>query len=302
MYEVTFHIGFMKTATTWLQKTYFPSIQGVTYLGRDHVNNFFLKDDELSYNPDVLKGYYQKEYPSGTRLILSSERILGSLNMGYRNGSFLKCNVDRIANVFPDARIILFIRNQENLISSSYIQYVRNGGNFPVHRYLFANENSLFCFQYLEFHKTIEYLKRKFKSVYVFVYEDFENNPWEFIQKFGKQLNFETHISKEQLHKRQNQSMRNGFLYLYRLLNFFYDGNGASKYQITNIPYLRYLKNRLYHRLDGHIFFNSPSNPERILGKKNIEYIRNYYAESNSILIKNHNLSIIQNFNYSTKI
>lgn len=286
----------MKTATTWLQKVYLPTVTNIHYMGRDHVNDFFLKDDVFDFNPAKLRDYYSRYLEDGKRLVFSSERIIGPVSLGYREGAHIKCNADRIASVFPDAEIVIFIRSQENLMSSCYVQYVRNGGNFPVGKFLEKNDNSLF--KYLEFHKIIGYYKSVFKKVHVFAYEDFASNPKDFIERFEKTFNFQSNLDPFLFEKRQNPSIHPFLLPIFKFVNLFVDGNGAAKYQLFSFSRLRVFKNQVYQIVSKSRWLTTPSRPEAILGTKRIDFIRSYYVESNRKLVSQFGLDVIKQYNY----
>jgi hypothetical protein len=226
---------------------------------------------------------------------------MGPVNKGYRDGTYIKGNADRIASVFDNAEIIIFVRNQVDLIASCYMQYIRNGGNLGINRYLHADENALFSLKYLDFYKVVKYYKSLFNKVHIFAYEDFRVIPQEFIDNFGSIFGFEGNIEPTKLNERVNPSIKPWVLPAFRFLNLFADGNGALKYQIMNIPSLRYYKNLIYHRLVKVKWLTAPVNPERVLGKKNVEFIRDYYSDSNAQMKEDFELEFINKYGYLKK-
>lgn len=293
-----FHVGYMKTGTTWFQRVFFPSVQNIQYFSRDHVNDFFLKNDVLDFNRKELKQFYSNYLLMDKRLVFSSERLIGPVSKGYRDGTYIKGNADRIASVFENAEIIIFVRNQVDLIASCYMQYIRNGGNFGVKRYLHADENALFSLKYLNFFRVIKYYSSLFEKVHIFAYEDFASNPHQFTLEFVKRFEFESSLESTKLTERVNPSVKPGILPFLRFMNLFSDGNGSTKYQIANIPITRYCKNRVYHKLVKIKGLTTPADPIKILGKENVQFIHNHYSDSNARLGDEFKLDFIKRHGY----
>jgi hypothetical protein len=130
--EHVVHIGYHKTASTWLQAHVFPHLAGLYY--RDPllarvVTNLATADSRAFFGADCRVMLRQIARRSGGRLLLSHEGLSGSLWDGYARGPR---NAERIRRVLPDARIVVFVRRQQEMLRSIHAQYVNEGGTRPL--------------------------------------------------------------------------------------------------------------------------------------------------------------------------
>jgi hypothetical protein len=135
--EVYIHIGYPKTATTTLQK-YFLSKQNEEffYIGYPisfednimlEVIRFFTHYDNLYFynNINKIKKYIYDyiDQISQTKIILSDEAFsVGRYFPGFNDR---KSIAEKLKLIFPNARIIVTIRNQKDMIKSYYLQVVK---------------------------------------------------------------------------------------------------------------------------------------------------------------------------------
>ena len=112
MANIIIHVGLHKTGTSFLQAEIFPRIKNVNYIGMlkygtkiydDKLN--IISDEELSVNPH-LPPCHSDYFDSGQRYVIA----------------------ERLHSIFPDAKIILGIRNKDSWLRSVYSQYVKGGG------------------------------------------------------------------------------------------------------------------------------------------------------------------------------
>jgi len=129
MMQLYVHIGLHKTATTYLQVDVFPYLRGIHYIdGNDaslgpwkrrmYMQDPLIFDVEQARN-EVL-GHLKDE-----KNLLSTEALSGSPMGQYRERDLI---LQKLKAMFPDARIILGIRAQSDIIWSLYKNYVRKGG------------------------------------------------------------------------------------------------------------------------------------------------------------------------------
>lgn len=200
------HIGLQKTASTFLQKEFFPKINGITYLGpsftqENLVFNQLQYADDTIYNPsnigteieDILNKSVSQE-----KLLISDELLTGYAFYNFVNRGTI---ANRLAEYSNTAEIILFLRDQTDLILSLYNQYVKIGwvatkldenflsshgtgisfedwkngvkGNLSNR---FINHRSVMSVGYFNYSKLIKYYEDRFKKVHVFLYEDFKKD------------------------------------------------------------------------------------------------------------------------------
>jgi len=156
--KVVIHVGLQKTATKFLQKVVFPSIENINFLNK---NEAIRIDMNLSVNKINL---------------LSSEEFAGCPWDKNVNDRFLIA--DRLKKLFPNAKIILVVREKEAWLKSIYKNYVRKGGthNFDEFREKdFAEER-------LEFEKYEHYLKKLFSEVYVDDIKHLKEDHYDFVK------------------------------------------------------------------------------------------------------------------------
>lgn len=218
MSKIYIHIGLQKTASTYLQTKIFPSIQGLYYFGRPYtqVNNAFNSlqfADEALYDSSLLQKEIEaiKSTARGHPILISDELFSGYAFWGFVNRGLI---AKRLSEAVPEAEIILFIRNQTDLINSLYNQYVKIGwyskklgpeflyepgsgfelddwikgkrnGGFSRRRF---SQRSLFSPEIFLYSKSLELYKRLFSKVHVFLYEDFEKESHRQIERLGSIL------------------------------------------------------------------------------------------------------------------
>lgn len=110
--DVVIHLGLHKTGTTFLQKNVFPLIKNVNLICRPiSFGDFCIKKDMLN--------------------IISNEGF--SFSMPHLS----RCSIDYQKNVllcfkklFPDAKIIVGVRNRDSWLKSCYSEYIRASGGF----------------------------------------------------------------------------------------------------------------------------------------------------------------------------
>jgi len=176
------HIGFHKTASTLLQSALFARNDlGFERLENDryHVQVDFVKQgpfDDLS--PGRIQSYRRRNREAQTRgntLVVSHERLSGYPASG---GYDAKLIADRIKNCLPDARILIFVREQRSMIFSYYLQYISDGGSLSFRRLTTPLQWTLsrkpeFDFRSFAYVQCIEYYRRLFgeDNVLVLPYE-----------------------------------------------------------------------------------------------------------------------------------
>lgn len=228
-----------------------------------------------------------------SKLIISEEEISGNIHT-FGNGGFVaKEMADRIYSTFSKSQILIFIRNQVDIIESSYKQYVRIGGTYNINDYLFQNKSfnyryPTFDFRHFEYGRLISYYQKLFSknNVFVYLYEDFEKHNDKFIKKLTDDLCI-SHIDLSLI--RINKGLLATNLNILRIINKFTNTYSIYKDQVlylqiynTVLKILRSIDNRI-QKHDIKTFIS-----------KNIKnYIEQYYVESNTRLKKiiNHDIS-----------
>ena len=280
-----FHIGYHKTASTWFQKRFYPKVLNTENIERSKIRAFFYenKNEIFENSKDV---------------IFCDEELSGNIHNGGFSGFLTDGVVSKISK-FENPKVIIFIRNQYDIITSSYLQYIKEGGNYSLKRYINhkdyirSNRTALFSYSHFDYLQLITKYENQIgtNNVFVYLYEDFVNNQKQFISNFIKAHNFEIDINKIDF-SRKNSSYSFLSLILARVLNCFSRKNVLYKYYLIHIPYMYEYAREILRRIK--IF---PINNKSFLGKNLQIDIQRKYAESNKKLVSSYNLDL-EKYNY----
>jgi hypothetical protein len=138
---VILHIGYHKTATSWLQRHLFSNprsgLQTIGKVGDDHPVRQLVRAHALGFDAaahrarlETLLGPIREE---GLVPVVSWERLSGHAVSG---GFDSKELADRLHAVFPEGKVLAVIREQRGVIVSTYKQYVMAGGRARVEEFL----------------------------------------------------------------------------------------------------------------------------------------------------------------------
>jgi len=125
------HVGYPKTASTWLQNQLFsrPAI-GFHAVPPLEILEHLVFRDGMTFDPDVARDsfapYLCAARSEGQVPVLSNEVLVGDQTQGGRYWGAMVA--DRLHQVFPDANILMIVREQASMLVSSYKQYIRVGG------------------------------------------------------------------------------------------------------------------------------------------------------------------------------
>lgn len=187
------HIGMAKTATTTLQKGVFPHLENLNFLGVPGVTNELDKSlRTLCDVDDILLDQQQIAAELSSAFDPKRLNVISHENFALYKSTDKGLIARRLKNVFPDARILILIRNQIDLIRSWYLQQAQG----------MAQANSLISFDNwiktgrtqtsasilddLYYHDLISFYADLFgqKNVHVLCYEDMRHD----LQNFSKAL------------------------------------------------------------------------------------------------------------------
>jgi hypothetical protein len=185
------HIGYHKTGTTWLQRYVFgDSETGFSQMGGAQrliaVNAFDFRQRRIRKQMERQMGRAQGK---GLVPVLSSERLSGEPQFGGYDSELI---ADRLATVFPNARILVVVREQTSMFLSIYKEYIRRGGAASLRQYLATPRDGYwlpqFRFAFLEYHRLIRYYQDLFgaESVLVIPYELLRTQPDTFLRQIGE--------------------------------------------------------------------------------------------------------------------
>ena len=304
MDKVIIHIGYQKTGSTWLQHNLFPKIENFKYYNnRAIIKKDFILQNRLEFNPKKLKKKYNN---ISNGLIISHELLVGGgIHNGGINGILPYDFCDRLYSVFPDAEIIIFIRNQPDIIASAYNQYLRGGGNLSISKYLYQDsfralqKHFFFSFDFFKYDKIIAHYKKIFgeNKVHIFLFEEFQNNPMDFVLNFCNYFDFQCNINDINFTP-LNIKYRKHLKYFLRFSNLFYRRSVLNKYYLFNFDNWFEPMKIHFNNWNKYKIFGKFESSKEILKETNYQFIMEYYKASNRKLIEKHGLSKIKKFDY----
>ena len=177
------HIGYHKTATTWFQKHVWPSADQPRMGAARNLAGGVSCTAGHAFRSVVVRGNPRPRQPA-KQIVLSEENLSGYIHNGGMHGLIGPEMARRIRAVLPDARIVIFVRNQREIVRAAYAQYVSGGGTFSLERYLDSHrylrgaltrpyKAPAFEWEHFEFDRLIAHYDKLFgrENVHVYPYE-----------------------------------------------------------------------------------------------------------------------------------
>jgi len=194
---VLVHIGYHKAASTWLQRELFVDRTGYRWLGkrpRSHPVRRIVRERPLEFDPADVRSAFEPliadaEQP-GLVPVVSFERLSGH---PFSGGFDIDLIGERLAQVFPDARVLIVVREQRAMILSTYKQYVQVGGAAPLQHFLEPPVGRslrvpLFDWRYFEYDHLVRHYRRLFGQEHVLTlpFELFVRDGRAFVQRIAE--------------------------------------------------------------------------------------------------------------------
>ncbi len=167
------HIGYHKTATTWMQNLLFKPDHGFRQLcGHQEVFDLIVGPHGLRFSPQPMQNLIAqgcKALQPGEVPVVSSEILSGQFLYG---GLESDVYAERIKAIAPDARILISIRSQMKALPSAYMQYLQRGGTLTPRQFFDgATELAFYGFraEHFEYDRLIAHYHRLFGAENVHV-------------------------------------------------------------------------------------------------------------------------------------
>ena len=251
------HIGYPKTASTYLQKNIFPNIEDASYIGKpfsvsftEIINNISqLADSEFELKKNDLIKSLEKDIKNYNcnKIIISQEGFLYSLAYHTKEkpkGHDIYVTIKRLhhlLSIFGEVKFLFIIRKHTDLLESLFFE--------ASDRFRFDyNENDLICnlknnskkniflLENLFFGKVYNFLKQLSNENKVMLFEDLEKNK----AKFFSELSNFLELKKNPNYSKFNQTRLNSRL----------EKKKVSYLLTTLRPLLPSLKSLWYHKFN----------------------------------------------------
>lgn len=160
------HIGYHKTATTWLQAQFFRNFHGFKkILDHNDVFRLITGPHGLVFDPSLARNEIKDRIasvPDGIVPVVSSELLSGNPFFGGRESDTF---AERLHQIWPEARILITIRAQIRILPSVYMQYIQRGGTLH-HSNFFLDETDLGYVWFSPVHFEYDRLLSKYHALY----------------------------------------------------------------------------------------------------------------------------------------
>jgi hypothetical protein len=292
--KTVIHIGYHKTATTWLQQRYFPQHPQIDFVGKhEDLWTDFISPHGFDFDPNLVKECFYPKIEQALQQnkipVISAERLSGNPHSG---GYDSKEIADRLKQVFPEAKILIMIRHQPEAILSNYKQYIKMGGICTLKEYMFPPQEGripLFKLDNFKYHRLANYYAKLFgrENLKIIPYEKFLFQPQAFLEELADFMGVDSKVTFP-FEEKVNQSPSDAAILLKRKVNRWH-GND-SLFPVT--PRFPKITSQLFdfiQKLDKKSFI-------RRYNAHFIEQIQNdighFYGESNRQLAETFNVDL----------
>ena len=291
------HIGFHKTGTTFLQRKIFNKKENgfCTPVDRIHLRDIFIQTDPFEFDPVKIRAdlwpNIDQAFQDQLVPVLSHEQISGQPGGGAyglrrrEKEASRKEIADRLYDCFPQARILIVIREQCDMIQSIYKFLVCGWhgklsatiGQFLDQSPLNDGYSPLFSMWYIEYHRIVEYYMNLFgqSSILVLPYEWLRDDPNYFINHIRSFVDLDSQQTYQS--EKVNEGYSAAVCEFRRVLNRWI----VSPNQPGKISKMESRADRLCSRVNRWIPESLHKKTDQELAKKIEKLVAGFYAESN---------------------
>ncbi|MFQ3247681.1 MAG: hypothetical protein ACI9SP_004340 [Arenicella sp.] len=190
------HIGYQKTGSTWLQTQFFnhPGLRFNMPFERSEIKDKVLFPHIFNFDEKTTRKQFEailSTVNDDDTAVVSIESISGSF---FSDGSDGIARADRIKAVFPNAAILISIREQRAMLRSSYKHYIKALGTLSLSEWLNASQldtkGRLPIFNPIryQYHHLITYYQSLFgdHNVLVLPYEQLRQSPECYVNRIAE--------------------------------------------------------------------------------------------------------------------
>jgi len=290
MYNPVIHIGYPKTGTTWFSESYYSKIKNINFL-----------PPELFLTQITEPCFKAPKSDNNMRLVILHPELTGVRRFIWDKGIQRNIIANSLKKHFPDATIIIFLRNQLDFLTSAYIYYVRKGGTYtPVTILDMIIKGELnFTLDYLKYNETIELYESIFgkNNVHVYLFEDFYCDTVTFITDYSKRYNFDIEIEHINFSP-VNEKLCYRLMSYMRISNYFTKADTPFKTYYINCNWIYRNINMKYNKFNKWKIFGNKPETTNLFRPDQILYVNDYFRASNKELQKNFMLADILKYNY----
>lgn len=184
------HIGYHKTASSWLQAQLFDNAEAgfCRYFEQPEIRDRLVLPNALDFDAESVRFFYQSLDKDPTKVsVISNERLSGNPHSGAYDSKEIAL---RLKQCFPNAKVLMVLREQVSALLSTYIQYIRVGGPCSVDDYFNPPERGkpvipLFSFEHYEYLDLIKLYWELFspENVLILDFVEFKKSPQDFCQR-----------------------------------------------------------------------------------------------------------------------
>jgi len=295
------HIGFPKTGSTTLQDHFFDYLPNTGILGQpqsrlnkdiQQIIHALTDCETLEFDEEKIKGEIDHIF-SGTRVVVSEETFSTGSSLSGRVSRYEIAH--RLKSLFPNAKVVVVIREQKSIIKSFYLQSRKiNKGACPDFNDWFTeaaeNTHKENVFQYFHYGKIIEVYEKLFgpENIKVVLFEEFVNSRASFFEELLRFMNYEPSSETNKVltglaTAHANQSLTDRQELFFRLRPYLQ-------------PLIKMLSKNVKQGMMG--FLQKGKNLELELNEEQKKMVFNLYASGNTELMKNYKLPL-EKYNYS---
>lgn len=283
------HIGFPKTATTFLQKSVFPNFGDINFIDYRTCEEIFFPImllDDIDLDLDQVNSKLQRKLSNDKLNLFSFEGLCGAPFI-YK-GLSRSAIPSRLKKIGFN-KVIITIRDQVSQMDSLYRQYILQGGVVRFKDFIDFNKkfnlyNRVFNLEYLNYFKLIKLYQEVFgiENVLVLSHVQLITDQTLYIRKltdFMKIDERELLLSKSS----DNVSLSNLSINTLRRVNHFIFTSQRQNNLIWNKISTRYVSNAFKAIIDPYIF-RFLSSKKSYAKSEHVDFIREYYKISNQKL------------------
>ncbi len=318
---IAIHIGYPKSASTTLQKHLFNKHADINSFSSYPTKNIGVDSSEIDYSSrylsnDDLKTFYhklsglatadfdhqeisalaanfKKDFSPSQCNMFSSE-FLTSVFFSHKN---LEEKANRLFTIFPDAKILIIVRNQLDIIRSQYKDHPFDPRNPEGGKPMSLNEfvAQLFTFNHeikylesLQYFETASIYEKLFgiDNISVLCMEELKHDLGGFSRKISEFLHVDPRLTEELLTDRhENKGVSSGYNTYRKIVRNYYPAK-ALNFMLTNI-----------FKIDVKKMLHKPANETENINSQNTDRLTNYFGGSNTRLSEKYAIDIAK-YNY----